>query len=93
MHEKRNTTWQRRTKLVKDLKKSSAVKDSLWTTRFAIRFLEFIVGRRVFLPSTVGHVGQPKTSEPACAKGRSNKVYETVTGAVTVSAAGKLEID
>ena len=53
---------------------------SAWTT---IRLLEFIMSKHIFLP-TIGHVVQSKTPEPACARGRSNKVYETVPGTVTV---------
>jgi len=63
-------------------KKSSAVKYS-WTTRSAIRLLEFIMSSHIFLPS-IGHVGQSKTPEPACTRGRSDKVYETFAWAVTI---------
>jgi hypothetical protein len=50
----------------------------------SIRLLEFIASKHVFLPG-IGHVSQ-STPEPVCARGRSDKVYETVTGAITVYA-------
>jgi len=68
---------------VDERKKSSAVKDSLGTTRFAIKLLEVIVSKHVFFPR-IGYVGQSKTPKPACARGRSDKVYEIITRAITV---------
>jgi hypothetical protein len=67
---------------VDEIKNSSAVKDSLGTTRFAI-ILEVIVSKHVFFPS-IGDVGQSKTPEPACARARSDKVHEIITRAITV---------
>jgi len=55
-----------------------------WTSRSTIQPLEFIMSKHVFLPS-IGHVGQSKTSDPASASGRCDKVYESVTRAVTVA--------
>ena len=66
-------------------KKISVVKDSLWTKRFVIRLLGFIVSQYVFLPS-IGHVRQSKTPGPACARGRCDKVQGTITGARSVRA-------
>jgi len=43
------------------------------------------MSKHVFLPS-IGHVGQSKSPEPACARGRSDKVYEPVTRTVAVAA-------
>jgi len=40
------------------------------------------VSKHVFLPS-IGHVGQPKTSELASAGGGCDKVYGSITRAVT----------
>ena len=51
--------------------------------RSAIRLLEFIMSKYIFL-SSIKHMGQSKVREPACARSRSDKVYETVAGAVTV---------
>ena len=69
-------------------KRSSLVNCLLWTsttTRFVIGPLGFIVSKHVFLPS-IGHVGQSKTSELAFPGGRTDKVYESVTRAVTIVA-------
>jgi hypothetical protein len=78
MDEKINRTRGSAVGQVDQRKKTSAVKYSLWTTRSAIRLLEVIMSKHIFLPS-IGHMGQSETPVPACARGRSDKVYETVT--------------